>query len=49
LVDLEKVANIEKVFPNKWISPEGNGVNAGFSDYCSHLIGTEAPEYAALR
>jgi 6-phosphofructokinase 1 len=46
LAELEKVANIEKLFPHEWISPEGNGVNAGFFDYCSGLIGTEVPEYA---
>jgi 6-phosphofructokinase 1 len=49
LIDLEKVANVEKVFPSEWINSEGNGVNAGFSDYCSQLIGTEVPEYANLR
>ncbi|MDR0623995.1 MAG: diphosphate--fructose-6-phosphate 1-phosphotransferase, partial [Treponema sp.] len=49
LIDLEKVANIEKVFPCEWISPEGNGVNTEFFDYCFPLIGTEAPGYANLR
>jgi 6-phosphofructokinase 1 len=49
LVDLEKVAAIEKVVPDDWINPEGNGVNAEFVDYCAGLIGMEAPEYANLR
>jgi 6-phosphofructokinase 1 len=49
LIDLEKVANIEKCFPDEWINSEGNGVNVGFFDYCSDLIGTEVPEYANLR
>jgi 6-phosphofructokinase 1 len=49
LIDLEKVANIEKCFPDEWINSEGNGVNAGFSDYCFPLMGTEAPDYANLR
>lgn len=49
LIDLEKVANIEKVFPDEWINHEGNGVNVDFSDYCSGLIGTGVPDYANLR
>jgi 6-phosphofructokinase 1 len=49
LIDLEKVANVEKVFPEEWIHPDGNGVGAEFSGYCFPLIGTEAPEYANLR
>jgi 6-phosphofructokinase 1 len=49
LADLEKVANIEKLFPDEWINPDGNGVKAEFFDYCVPLIGMEAPEYAVLR
>ncbi|MDR1248843.1 MAG: 6-phosphofructokinase [Treponema sp.] len=48
LIDLEKIANIERVFPKDWINPAGNGVNAEFFDYCAGLIGTEAPEYTNL-
>jgi 6-phosphofructokinase 1 len=49
LTDLEKAANVEKSFPDEWISPDENSVNAEFFDYCFPLIGTEAPEYANLR
>jgi 6-phosphofructokinase 1 len=49
LAALEKVANIEKLFPREWINHGGNGVNSEFFEYCSGLIGTEAPEYANLQ
>jgi 6-phosphofructokinase 1 len=49
LIDLEKIANVERVFPDEWISPEGNGINTEFLDYCFPLIETEAPGYANLR
>jgi 6-phosphofructokinase 1 len=49
LIDLEKTANVEKVFPDEWINSEGNGINAEFFDYCFPLIGTETPGYANLR
>jgi 6-phosphofructokinase 1 len=49
LADLEKTANIEKVFPAEWINPDANSVTAEFFDYCFPLIGTEAPDYADLR
>jgi len=49
LVDLEKVANVEKIFPDTWINAEGNGISPEFSDYCLPLIGTEAPGYACLK
>jgi 6-phosphofructokinase 1 len=48
LVPLERVANVEKTFPDAWINPEGNGVSDDFADYCLPLIGPDAPQYACL-
>ncbi|MDR1586159.1 MAG: 6-phosphofructokinase [Treponema sp.] len=48
LAALEKVANVEKTFPEAWINSEGNGVSDDFAAYCLPLIGPEAPQYAYL-
>lgn len=49
LVPLEKVANVEKVFPLAWLREGKNGVIGDFTAYCLPLIGMDAPEYAYLR
>ena len=49
LVPLEKVANVEKVFPLAWLREGKNGVTRDFTAYCLPLIGMDAPEYAYLR
>ncbi|MGI6728591.1 MAG: 6-phosphofructokinase [Anaerovoracaceae bacterium] len=38
LVDLEKVANVEKPLPRKWINESGNGLLQPFIDYSLPLI-----------
>ena len=48
LVPLEKVANIEKKFPEEWILPAGNGISSGFNDYCLPLIDARAPIYTSI-
>jgi len=48
LVPLADVANVEKTFPLEWIKPEGNGIEAPFSEYCLPLIGAAAPEYTSI-
>jgi len=47
LVELEKVANVEKTFPEEWI--EGTTVSEKFFDYCQPLLGDQLPEFAHLR
>jgi len=47
LVELSKVANVEKKFPLEWINEEGNGIKEDFMDYCMPLIGDPLPEYAS--
>jgi hypothetical protein len=48
LVNLEKVANVEKVFPGNWFKGEGQGFTEDFSAYCLPLLGADKPEYACL-
>jgi 6-phosphofructokinase 1 len=48
LVPLEKVANIEKKFPNEWILPSNNGITEDFHDYCLPLIGATTPRYTTI-
>jgi 6-phosphofructokinase len=48
LVELERVANIERRFPPEWIHPEGNDVLAPFLDYARPLTGPLLPR-ARLR
>ena len=38
LVDLDKVANAEKLVPREWINEAGNDVTADFINYCLPLI-----------
>lgn len=38
LVDLNDVANVEKLVPREWINPEGNGVELPFIEYILPLI-----------
>lgn len=47
-VPLEKVANIEKKFPDHWINEDGNGVSEKFREYCLPLIGGDFPPYTEL-
>jgi 6-phosphofructokinase 1 len=48
LVSLEKVANVEKIFPQNWINEEGR-ISGEFAAYCLPLIGQNMPEYAYLQ
>lgn len=48
LVELEKVANAEKLMPNQFINEEGNGVTQAFIDYVRPLIGGPLPKYVRL-
>ena len=45
LVELEKVANVENVMPDSFISRAGNDVTPAFVEYCKPLIGGELPDY----
>ena len=47
LVELEKVANVEKTFPEEWIT--GTTVSEEFFKYCKPLLGGELPHFADLR
>ena len=49
LVSLEKVANVEKVFPDSWFKREGQGFTADFSAYCLPLLGSDKPDYVYLK
>jgi 6-phosphofructokinase len=48
LVELKKIANVERKFPLEWINDSGNGIKKDFVDYCMPLIGEPLPEYAVL-
>ncbi len=48
LAPLDKVANVEKKFPLKWIV-DGNQIADEFFDYALPLMGEDFPEYALLR
>jgi len=43
LADLDKVANIERLFPTEWIHPDGNDVRPAFLDYAAPLAGKIEP------
>ena len=43
LVDLEVVANAEKLIPRDWITDAGNDVNEQFLEYARPLIQGEVP------
>lgn len=49
LVELEKVANVERKFPIDWINERGNGIKKEFIDYCMPLIGGSLPQYTTLK
>ena len=48
LVPLEKVANVEKMFPNNWQKEAGQKLSDEFAAYCLPLIDLTVPEYADL-
>jgi 6-phosphofructokinase 1 len=48
LVPLEKVANVEKRFPEAWINDDGQYPAGEFAAYCLPLIGQDMPEYAYI-
>ncbi len=48
LVDLEKVANHERMMPAEFINAAGNGVTEAFLEYARPLIGETLPPYARL-
>ena len=43
LVELEKVAFTERLFPSEWINPQNNGVLPPFRDYIAPLVGPIEP------
>jgi 6-phosphofructokinase 1 len=49
LVDLEKVANSEKLIPDEFINEEGNGVTEKFYEYALPLIGGALLDYARFK
>lgn len=48
VVNLAKVANVERRLPANFINPEGNFVTPAFRDYALPLIGPLPPAYARL-
>jgi len=48
LVPLEKVANVEQKFPDKWLKGPGLGFTEDFAAYCRPLVDLPMPEYAYL-
>ena len=49
LVDLEKVANSEKLIPAEFLAASGNDVTPPFMEYARPLIGEPLPLYAHLQ
>ncbi len=49
LVELEKVANVERYLPDDFINGDGNFVTEAFIEYARPLIGGDLPPYARLR
>jgi 6-phosphofructokinase 1 len=49
LVELEKVANVERYLPDDFINEEGNFVTEAFIEYARPLIGGALAPYARLR
>jgi 6-phosphofructokinase 1 len=47
-VELERVANAEKLMPDDFINEDGNGVTKAFVDYALPLLGGPLPEYVKL-
>jgi len=48
LVELAKVANVEKLLPDEYLSPAGNDVTDAFIAYARPLIGGPLPPYVRL-
>ena len=48
LIDLAKVANVEKLLPDEFINEAGNDVTEAFVEYCRPLIGGPLPDYFNL-
>ncbi|MGM0401954.1 MAG: 6-phosphofructokinase [Chloroflexota bacterium] len=48
LVDLDEVANKERLMPDEFINEEGNWVTQAFLDYARPLIGPPLPPYTRL-
>ncbi|HDN79223.1 MAG: 6-phosphofructokinase [Chloroflexi bacterium] len=48
LVELEKVANVERHMPDEYINQEGNFVTEAFIEYARPLIGEPLPLYTRL-
>jgi len=48
VVELEKVANRERMMPAEYINAAGNGVTDAFLEYARPLIGEPLPPYARL-
>jgi 6-phosphofructokinase 1 len=49
VVDLDKVANVEKVVPDEFIGKEGNSITEKFLKYAQPLIGEPLAEYVRLK
>ncbi|MGQ9555224.1 MAG: 6-phosphofructokinase [Anaerolineae bacterium] len=49
LVELEKVANAEKLIPDEFLAESGNDVTPAFIQYARPLIGEPLPPYAHLK
>jgi len=49
LVELEKIANQQKLLPEEYISPEGNFVTKAFVEYAMPLIGGSAVSFPRLQ
>ena len=49
LVDLEKVAGVERKLPAEYLSPKGPDVTAAFLDYVRPLVGEPLPAVAFLQ
>jgi 6-phosphofructokinase 1 len=45
LIELEKVANVENLLPDRFINEAGNDVTDAFVEYCKPLIGGELEDY----
>jgi 6-phosphofructokinase 1 len=48
LVELAKVANLERPLPDEFLSPSGNDVTEAFIRYAAPLLGGPLPPYARL-
>ena len=48
LVELAKVANLERPLPDEFLSPSGNDVTAAFTRYAAPLLGGPLPPYVRL-